>query len=892
MDAAVRWAPTSTSSQQQFLYVDIATQAVRLCEVEDDLAQRPLVAHHVVYQYARLPRFLAFDWRAQESLVVTGWPTGEAAIYRLQEAEEAPVVFPVRSQRYCNTVAFSAQLLLASGLDKVRTDFCLNVWDVNQKLAASDVRRARAAEPLRKLSSEPVASIKFFGDRPDTLLAGIKGQCVRLYDLRDGSGSPALQFAPTQCVNSIAINPLDENYFASCNPAGGGQIQIWDRRAGGRAGSAAAAGGWGPGYSPVNLSAVPDGQQHQSYQVSGAALTYDRATEPKASIWSLRWSPTKRGTLAMLASDGTFKAFEVGQEYVSSADPLTSVEGAVGTIALDDTFPRPIYTRHTRQIQHPFSCSDRQRANDDSARIAAFDWVNLGCSNEAHAVTVLRDKTVALTSLPRSYRPVCMSSQGSLAMASTPRNDNPFTTIEPSMSVPSALASVSDEIQAIRQRATRGHRLTTGSNTPSRPASRHTDPLLPPTPYPAVRIPLSHREKRERSRFAGIWGSQLHASDALTWLTIPKYRCKEGYLPTGPRNREIVADDPGLVELWDWIDRARARSAGKSMVIHNIDLNYLGVFSIWNNRLGGSLASRILSGVSNRSIDVESLIQDLAEEMEIPPTKVWPTERLAHRQLCLRTAGAIETREELQKTVAALVDERQHTKAAALALFQDEPKLAYQALMKNHPTQAHRLLAMAIIGGGATGVQSDPDWEETCAEIACELTDPFSRAILALVSKGDWASVVDEKTLPLRYRVEVALRWLSDEELTLWVRETTSESIVRGDIEGVLLTGLDHAAMDLFQSYIRRFDDVQTAVLAMSHTVPRFISDADNRARFDAWRETYRRQIASWQAHLLRVKFDVESRRLATVWGGRQLIPPQAQQISLVCNYCTKPLAQ
>ncbi|KAI5287626.1 hypothetical protein KEM54_005863, partial [Ascosphaera aggregata] len=231
-----------------------------------------------------------------------------------------------------------------------------------------------------------------------------------------------------------------------------------------------------------------------------------------------------------------------------------------------------------------------------------------------------------------------------------------------------------------------------------------------------------------------------------------------------------------------------------------------------------------------------------------------------------------------------------HTKAAALALFHNETKLAYHALMKNNPTQAHKLLAMAIIG--ASRGQVDPDWEETCAEIARELIDPYSRAILALVSKGDWGSVIDEKTLPLRNRVEVALRWLPDDELTIWLRDITSESIIQGDIEGVILTGLDHAAMDLFQSYIKKFNDVQTPVLAMSHTIPRFITDLDNKIRFEAWRETYRRQINSWKAHLLRVTFDVGSRKLAATWDGRQLFKPPAQQISLVCSYCTKPLSQ
>lgn len=234
--------------------------------------------------------------------------------------------------------------------------------------------------------------------------------------------------------------------------------------------------------------------------------------------------------------------------------------------------------------------------------------------------------------------------------------------------------------------------------------------------------------------------------------------------------------------------------------------------------------------------------------------------------------------------------DNQHTKAAALAVFQDEAKLAYLALRSNEPAQAHKLLAMAI--AGAAKGDTDPDWEETCAEIAKELTDPYARAILALVSKGDWNSVIEETTLPLKYRVEVALRWLPDEDLTEYLKETTAEAIRQGDIEGIVLTGLGHSAMGLFQSYITQFNDIQTPVLAMSHTVPRFIDDGPTKAQFEAWRETYRWQINSWKLQLERARFDVGSRKFAVTWDGRRLVSPPSQQVSLTCNYCTRPLSQ
>jgi WD repeat-containing protein mio len=305
---------------------------------------------------------------------------------------------------------------------------------------------------------------------------------------------------------------------------------------------------------------------------------------------------------------------------------------------------------------------------------------------------------------------------------------------------------------------------------------------------------------------------------------------------------------------------------------------------------GPNLQSRVLGWTDKDAYDVDRIIRDLAQQLDLPDGKGCETEFPEHRQVCLRICGAVESRAELEDLVERLVAQRQHTKAAALAVFQDEPKLAFTALRNNEPTQGHRLLAMAV--AGAAKGNRDSDWEETCAEISKELTDPYARAILAFVSKGDWNSVLQETTLPLRYKVEVALRWLSDEALTDFLRDATDEVIQQGDIEGIVLTGLGHSAMDLFQSYINKFNDVQTPVLAMSHTIPRFVDDEMNKARYHAWRETYRWQMNSWKLQLERAKFDVGSRQFAITWDGRKLVTPPMPQISLMCSYCTRPLNQ
>lgn len=193
METAIRWSPYSTTREQRFLYVDVTGKSLRLCRV-DSFDGRKVLDYEVLSTHLKVPGFRAFDWStADESLIAVGQSSGEVTLLRMDEDSSSESwSFPIRNQRYCNAVAFSAHGLLAGGLDKVRNDVCLNVWDVNHRIMAGSSRGALAAdrqavEPLRKLSSDPITSIKFFRDQPDTLIAGVKGQFLKLFDLRGTS---------------------------------------------------------------------------------------------------------------------------------------------------------------------------------------------------------------------------------------------------------------------------------------------------------------------------------------------------------------------------------------------------------------------------------------------------------------------------------------------------------------------------------------------------------------------------------------------------------------------------------------------------------------------------------------------------------------------------------
>ena len=234
--------------------------------------------------------------------------------------------------------------------------------------------------------------------------------------------------------------------------------------------------------------------------------------------------------------------------------------------------------------------------------------------------------------------------------------------------------------------------------------------------------------------------------------------------------------------------------------------------------------------------------------------------------------------------VSEFVRQGQNTKAAALAIIHDQASLAFQALKRGNTSPAHRELALALAGYNKGVI--DDTWEETVRDIKSDLDDPYARAILALVSYGDWHDVLAETSLPLRDRLGIALMYLDDNELTHYISNNTAECIREGDIEGIILTGLTEQAVDLFENYIRKFSDLQTAILAMSFTCPSYFTDS----RVDLWRQTYRSQLNNWGMFIPRVHFDVQSTKLSISLGGEPEIRPPARQVSIRCNNCDQAL--
>lgn len=270
----------------------------------------------------------------------------------------------------------------------------------------------------------------------------------------------------------------------------------------------------------------------------------------------------------------------------------------------------------------------------------------------------------------------------------------------------------------------------------------------------------------------------------------------------------------------------------------------------------------------------------MAQKLSLPNFTTVETASPQHRQLCLHTCGLGLSFQSLEDTVERFVRDGQNTKAAALAIIHDQPKLAFEALRNGRASPTNRELSIAL--AGFVKGQTDDTWEQTIQDLAKESEDPYARAILSLVSYGDWHDVLAETSLPLRDRVGIALMYLGDEELTQYIHKTTAEAIKEGDIEGIVLTGLSETAITLFENYMQKFSDLQTVVLALSFTCPRYFADP----RVTTWRETYRTHLNNWRMFIPRAQFDIQSTKLSTPPKGKPTIPPPPRQFTLRCNHC------
>jgi WD repeat-containing protein mio len=196
----------------------------------------------------------------------------------------------------------------------------------------------------------------------------------------------------------------------------------------------------------------------------------------------------------------------------------------------------------------------------------------------------------------------------------------------------------------------------------------------------------------------------------------------------------------------------------------------------------------------------------------------------------------------------------------------------------------------ALVPSGSGSFSRNPDLREQCERLIVRLQDPYFRAMLTHLALGDWTEVLEEESLPLRERLSIAFQFLDDPALSSYLRRTTDLSIARGDISGIIITGLTQPGMDILQSYVNRTGDIQTAAILSSYVSPAKFSDP----RVERWLEAYRDLLDGFKLFHHRVAFDVDRGQIiqeAVQHGDIAPFEWAPRQILIRCNYCSKAIS-
>ncbi len=253
---------------------------------------------------------------AYDDFIAVGFGSGKVDLLRLEATKSArnhslssgpSVTLPVRNTRSCNALAFSSvdPNYLAVGLDKVRGDASLVVWDIVTASPALSIKSPTqltfnvppAGAPTRPqpqiprgevaprtdprvlqqhAPTEVVSSVAFLPKSTTLLLAGISHRWLRLFDLR--SPSPTV-FTAASKVHGIATDPFDPHRIGCF---GDGIATIWDARRLSH-----------PLLTFTEKDASADGQR----------------VRQNAVFTSMEFSPVRRGILATLERDASHVRF-------------------------------------------------------------------------------------------------------------------------------------------------------------------------------------------------------------------------------------------------------------------------------------------------------------------------------------------------------------------------------------------------------------------------------------------------------------------------------------------------------------------------------------------------------------------------------------------------------
>ncbi|KAH9915044.1 uncharacterized protein BXZ73DRAFT_92696 [Epithele typhae] len=844
-----------------------------------------------------LNQMKCFSWSPDtvfDDLIAVGFSNGRVDLLRFEASRRAhtsaAVSLPPRNTRACNALAFSPSNpnYLAVGLDKVRNDPSLVIWDINSALPAlsldpssnedrdgkvlptlprGDAAPRTSAESRvvqQHAPAEVVSTLAWVPNNPQLLLAGISHRWLQLFDLRTVVAS-SLKAASK--VHGIATDPFDPHRVACYSE---GTVAIWDIRRFTQpvltftAKDASADGG----DAPAAVSASGRGKN----------TSHAAATIPFAHV---EFSSSRRDTLATLERDASYVRFwDVRQAHGRSRESSQSggkTPWAGASSGTSQPSPPPATNLGDPPPYH-LILADTRRTKTFARPFTSFALLP------------------AATSCPLTSDVILVNKDGDLELArvvsgitdlSPPRE--PWELLAARQSQPSSRA-YSMERPEFGDGVSVASRNQFDSPTPSVPPAtfgRGDEDGFPRLarrpPLLTITFPLDGEDGHRRHRTSPAVMALQHVLESDISMLMRR-RAMLAYGLTDPLYNSSVAravtpEDHTLSEMWLWIHHSQRLLSSPSSVVEGYNFSYQGLSGIWEGFKpvrpappSGQPTPRMEpAATSNMPDDFLAAIEELNART-----------RLAQRRFAL-------AQDDLARAIKRWEKEGKHTQAACWLVFTEQHKAAIDLLMRSTDDAHHMMSGMLAALTAVSSSARSPELVQHCERLVVRLQDPYLRALLTQLTVRDWTDVLEEDVLPLRERLAIAFHFLDDKELSAFLRRVADRAVHDGDALGLLVTGLaGPPGIALLDAYVDSSGDVQTAALLAS--LPPSLARDSRGAR---WMTAYRDLLDGWRFFHQRSHLDIERGRILRDAIDLGEIAPfewAPRQILLRCNYCNKPM--
>lgn len=774
-----------------------------------------------------------------------------------------------KQNRPCNSLSFNDGQLVAASFDRSRQDNSLQVWDLTKhsRVFVDDLDLDNS-HPMRPqfgyLAGEATLSTMFNSEDASGMQLMAGGyKLLREFDLRNSSPAPIYQVATKSTMN-LTLDPFQPHMFSSMSEDG--SVSIWDRRKLQSGGKGAVASETPALHFPKLVSEL---------QRRGLAPCF-------------RYSTIRRGEFAAVLNGELIRRWNTGIVPKSADIDVPTFSAESGVVANQKQQSAKLYNPNEDLLFVALVLDSKT----DFPRVISFDYAPDNLSHTSTRFVCMREKGLAF------QMPVEESVESF--------DFNPFN--EFSMAGPEgAVTHFLDASRPINMKDANHPPLDPKNEGLGIPSALYSEDVTSTIDEEEAPDPMSHSRADhlhfKQTSLRDPLGFSPHAlQDPSFFLNkllqndicaVTRERAVLGYGVDSEKNLEVLeqTEEAGasllLQNTWKWLGLAKKSLEKGTMVKEGVDLGYIGMLAMWKGveELKGQNRATLNTQVSDELFDnaVKAIVYYKGKKSS--GISVFnSTERKMQRKLCLIVCGWYLTAHEFDEKINVLVNGGQVEKAAGWAVFHGDVTRAIE-ILASAKDERLQLMSTAVAGYLAYKDSNvNLPWNDQCRKLSLELENPYLRAIFAFIADNDWWDVLDEHNLPLRERLGIAIRFLSDKDLNLYLNRVVEAVVSLGELEGLILTGITPRGINLLQSYVDRTSDVQTAALIAQFAVPRYFKDP----RVDHWVHCYRELLDSWALFKQRAKFDIARVKSSKTSAGNVSIRPPPRQIFLQCKQCKK----